>query len=555
MPRTERNSFEKTLRRLVACNPFYISSAVLVLLGIYLVSVDKHFFEDDRSQLIFNFSSLQLYEISLVVTAVLLARRKVIYDCVLLIVIENIFVFVPFILLNGAIYINTQLVWVICVIAVFTVGLRFLTLKRGCRGLLLPARLLLFGLLFLLLNIALPLIFRSYVGSEDLNAGEKQLQLYTVLACVVLPVLFLLPNFLARLKGWPERLDQQPWLPFVTLNTWAGLTGFHLLWIAYVNDIPLELRYFVPALWVLSWTMANRFHDLFREGRELLHRCLVAAPVAASLLLYNASMKQFAMPLAILNGLIYVFLVKKRRYPNQSLYLAAVSFASLIPVIPSAWGSEVLSFSHQAAVVYGLLFTVAALAVLAKHPVAGLAGACSVGLLVVRLFSTTFLDYHSGITLGITFFLLHSLRWRDEAHPGCRFMRGLAAWSWAAYSLAMAAAQAGWNSVLLNAASALVVTFFIFFCYRRAHRPGSLPILLGTVLAVFSLPLKCFLVMMQEGATGPLVMLAAFGLFSAGTWLAYRKRANAEESSSREPGLPATRSNGETEEQPGAYRS
>ncbi len=70
--------FSYWLRKFFACNPFYLVSAALLLYGLYLVSADVSFLS--LSQLIFNFGSLQIYEILLVATAIFLARRRIWYD-------------------------------------------------------------------------------------------------------------------------------------------------------------------------------------------------------------------------------------------------------------------------------------------------------------------------------------------------------------------------------------------------------------------------------------------------------------------------------------------
>ena len=140
---------ENWLRRLVVCNPLYLVSAVLVVLAIYLVTRDERFFISDAGQLLFNFSSLQVYEVALVVTAILLARRRTWYDSVLLVIIENVFVFVPFILVNAAVFMHAGLVWSTCLVALATIALRYTGLKRGHTGLRLGWRLLLLGVPFL----------------------------------------------------------------------------------------------------------------------------------------------------------------------------------------------------------------------------------------------------------------------------------------------------------------------------------------------------------------------------------------------------------------------
>src|SRR5579859_4448160 len=55
------------LKSFLACNPFYLVSAALLLYGFYLVSVDPGFLQREISQLFFNFTALQFYEILLVI--------------------------------------------------------------------------------------------------------------------------------------------------------------------------------------------------------------------------------------------------------------------------------------------------------------------------------------------------------------------------------------------------------------------------------------------------------------------------------------------------------
>src|SRR5437016_1210731 len=90
------------LKRALACNPFYLFSAALLLYGFYRISVDPDFLNREVARLVFSFTSLQFYEILLVVTAVFLARRRIWYDSTLLIILENLFLLVPFILISQA---------------------------------------------------------------------------------------------------------------------------------------------------------------------------------------------------------------------------------------------------------------------------------------------------------------------------------------------------------------------------------------------------------------------------------------------------------------------
>src|SRR5438094_9101831 len=79
-------------RRLIVCNPFYLLSVALLLFGCYRISIEPALFNHEAAHLFFNFSSLQLYELLLVVTAVFLFLKNIFYDSMLLVFLDNILV-------------------------------------------------------------------------------------------------------------------------------------------------------------------------------------------------------------------------------------------------------------------------------------------------------------------------------------------------------------------------------------------------------------------------------------------------------------------------------
>src|SRR5215204_633256 len=154
------------LRRLFLCNPFYLVSAALLLFGIYRVSVDPGFLKEELKQLSFNFVSLQTYELLLVITAVFLARRRIWYDSTLLVALENILVLVPFILISQAALIEQRAVWVLCLVAATIASARCWGLRKWIVELNLPWRALASGLLILLVNVVLPIVYRTLHESK-----------------------------------------------------------------------------------------------------------------------------------------------------------------------------------------------------------------------------------------------------------------------------------------------------------------------------------------------------------------------------------------------------
>jgi hypothetical protein len=80
------------MRRILASNPFYLASAGFVLYGINRLSSDPRLTGAETALLGFNFGALFFYELLLVITAIVLARRAIWYDALMLVGLENLFV-------------------------------------------------------------------------------------------------------------------------------------------------------------------------------------------------------------------------------------------------------------------------------------------------------------------------------------------------------------------------------------------------------------------------------------------------------------------------------
>ena len=194
------------LKKFLACNPFYLVSAALLLYGFYLVSSDANFPGREVSQLGFNFGSLQFYEVLLVATAIFLGRRRIWYDSMLLTSLENLLILVPFILISQAALINERIVWIICLAGGIAALFRFWGLKHFFKELNLPRRMLGCGLVLLLVNVALPLIYRhlheTKFGTKPTEGAAFEMDRYSWL--VLLPAMFALINLLPRVRACLE---------------------------------------------------------------------------------------------------------------------------------------------------------------------------------------------------------------------------------------------------------------------------------------------------------------------------------------------------------------
>jgi hypothetical protein len=158
------------LKRLLTGNPFYLASAGLLLYGMNKLSTDSRLVGAENSMLQFNFSALIAYEILLTVTAILLARRKIWYDSLLLFGLDNLFIIIPFSLVSRALFLSSSFATMMCLAGCLLAAAKFWAFKRYIPDLHLPRRLLVFGAVLLAANAFAPLHFKPLVG-ESLQIG------------------------------------------------------------------------------------------------------------------------------------------------------------------------------------------------------------------------------------------------------------------------------------------------------------------------------------------------------------------------------------------------
>ena len=227
-----RPSFDRGrfIRFLAASNPFYPISAAVLLYGFYRVSADPRFLPGEIAQLIFNFTSLQVYELVLVTTAIFLAGRRIWYDSTLLVGVENLLVLVPFMLISQAALIEIRWVWAMCLVAGAAVVVRSSALKRFVAELNFPTRLIQIGLVVLVVNVLLPITYRILhefkIGKLPTTGAAYLTNEFAWL--LILPVLCALANFVPARSANGNLLPQRFWIPPGLFSLWVIGTIVHL---------------------------------------------------------------------------------------------------------------------------------------------------------------------------------------------------------------------------------------------------------------------------------------------------------------------------------------
>jgi hypothetical protein len=321
--------FSYWVKKLLVCNPFYLVSAATLLYGFYLVANDANFPGKEFAQLTFNFGSLQFYEILLVATALLLARRRIFYDSNLLIFLENLLLLVPFILLSQAALLDVSTVWVVCLLTGAMALVRFGVLKYFHKELNLPGRLLAIGFVLLVINVGLPLIFRHLqeykMGIKPTEGAPYEMNRFSWL--LILPAIIALGNCLPRPAHTGDQLPQRRWLPTGLFTLWLAGSAVHLHCLSFVYSYDWEEPFLIPGLWVLAWTLYNRHGDFPRVCG--LSQALLTAPFIITLL-PGARIGHVLFPVVTgLNILLYGFLFLKNRTNKLAFHLVLLSLAAL----------------------------------------------------------------------------------------------------------------------------------------------------------------------------------------------------------------------------------
>ncbi|MGC3960419.1 MAG: hypothetical protein QM813_21575 [Verrucomicrobiota bacterium] len=273
------------LKRLLVCNPFYLASAALLLYGVYRLSIDPTLLRTEMRQLIFNFSALHGYEVLLVVTAAVLAKRRIWYDASLLVALENMLWVVPFILASQAALLSPGLAFYFCLLTFFLAAGRVGWLRTRAEEILPSFRGLWCAMPLLLVNAAWPVIYRHFgetkVGTQTTTGAAYEFN--------ELSWFWLLPTLTALLFGLPQPAAAGPktvmrrWFPLLLFGFWLTGTVVHLYSLGYVYDFKLRREQVAPALWVLAWALQFRLGDFLPVQGRAAKRALLVLPLLATL--------------------------------------------------------------------------------------------------------------------------------------------------------------------------------------------------------------------------------------------------------------------------------
>ncbi len=502
------------LRRLLVCNPFFLCSAALLLFGINRLSVDPEFLGNEVENLLFNFSALQFYEVLVVVTALVLARRRVWYDSALLVVLENGLALVPFMLISQATLIDGRLAGGLTLAGGAVAAGRFLSVRRWYPQFNLPWRALLLGGAILAANMALPRIFRPMMEVDVENwRGPNLVAWY-----LVLPLLAAGANLLPRPWRYGGLNPERHWLPLFIYGLWIAGTAVHVWCVAYICRLPFEMHLLGPLALVAAWTVWSRLSDCVPNPSASWER-------AALLLTFCAPLLSFAQPwlfvtLAELNLLAYIVLclLGCENVAKWAKHLALASLPLILAGMPLEWGNVWLpDFSRGQYITLAGIGLCVLLALQSRRLELGLLGAVAVAVAAGGLAREWSL--HAAVQAGLVFLMLHSLSWLEEDYPNGNVFRRLAALLWVIDAWAWTRAE-DWLVGGFVAGGALLVLGAWCFVRLLHERRGLGIVALAAALVMASGPANWFL---HNSAEGVIALAGSLVLFAAGIVVAWRR--------------------------------
>ena len=516
------------LRKFFACNPFYLVSAALLIYGCYRVSIDGTFADRDTARMLFNFSSVQVYELLLVGVAIFLARRYLWYDSMVLVGLENMLVFVPFLLVSLAALTGPRITVTVCAIAVILAVLRFGGLKRYFGELNLPGSLLGVGFILLALNVALPLTYRHYINLKigvHLDAGPD----YIMNECMwllVLPAALALVNFLPSAQaGGDSRaraLPQRPWLPMGMFALWITVTGLHLWALDYVYGYYLRPDLFAPAGWVLAWTVFLRVP----AKPAALKYALMFPAVMAPFLADTPGKENTYLALMALNVVAFGvmrFLRGSSPFARRLAgHLAYASAVMLVAGLPENWIGVVMHGATEAGIVAAgigayVIFWTAWL----RDPKLAVLGAVLFGIAIAVVFGQHPNMANWALQGGFVFLLVHSLRWNDAEHKGAGASRNFIGIIWAIQSFVWMNCEGSrfWMPFIPGA---LVLALYCILLLRR--QTWLLVIPASALAVVLSGPCCLGIDRLSAMPAGLLAVIASFLFLGLGTVAALTRK-------------------------------
>jgi|SRR6185503_8521294 len=302
----------------------------------------------------------------------------------------------------------------------------------------------------------------------------------------------------ASLRNWGRRLMAGNPCYLFLLGLWVTGSAAHLYCVGYVSDLAFHPWMLTPLTLVLAWTAWHRLPDLRPQpvaSRWPLRQALLVFAVLTPLLAVSAPTSRLFFALTILNTALFGWVGIADPRNKLAGQLALASGVALLAGLPIEWGSWLApGFTRVRAIAISLGGYVALQALRSRHPAWGLCGS-----LAAALGPAIFFRGFSGplaLQLGLSFLVLHSLRWDERISKGVVGLRIGTAVSWMTHSFVWTRVDEG-TVVLVISSAAVLVLFLYGLLGVVTGQWGARVVPAGAALSFLAAPANSFFDLMR----------------------------------------------------------
>jgi len=323
-----------------------------------------------------------------------------------------------------------------------------------------------------------------------------------------------------RWWGWGRRLLAGN----LVLGLWVTGSAAHLYCVGYVSDLAFHPWMLTPLTLVLAWTAWRRLPDLRPQPvalRSSLRQALLVFAALTPLLAATAPTSSLFFALTILNTALFGWVSFADPRNKLAGQFALASGVALLAGLPIEWGSWLApEFTRVRAIELCLGGYVVLQALRSRHPAWGLCGAMAAALAPAVL-ATSF-NGSLALHLGLSFLVLHSLRWDERISKGVVGLRIGTAVSWMTHAFVWTRVDGGTVVLVISSAAVLILLTYALLGVVTGQW-GARVVPAGAALSFLAAPANSFFDLMRTSPAGLLAVLGSFALFGLGTFAALTK--------------------------------
>jgi hypothetical protein len=502
----------RIIAAITVCNPLLLLSPLCLLYGIYRAVVAPNLFPTDTGNTVFNFLALATYVLMVCVTSTLLARKRIVPDTVMLLLVNALLFVAPFILIAHGVFLEGHVAIALGALGIAMAKGQLEIFRRRLPDSFVTPQLMIGAALILATNFAAPLVFRHGLENAT-NDNEVWGRTSAYAWHLILPLLVAWLNVIP-LRRNSDQVWSRPWFAPLLYLLWLAGTSIQLWTVAYVDDRHLYPYQFAVAVWVLTWTAFNRGRIFEAVWATRLEKF---GPVLAILIPGIAALNGLDLQIASALYLLNLPLLVLARTKVPAIAFAGVSLVGMLCCMPLNWITELSPLLNRGEFIALVLGAVTLGGVgMIRDARAGFLAALGVGLFA----HACDLSITLALNAAILFLYIHQLRWKTISRDE-HVLLALAGFIWIAHTIGLE--LRGSTDIRV---ACLVATIVVTICLRNAALglPTSLAPAICSIIVLCVHPLHWSTNTVTTAPSGALAIFIGFALLAIGAWDSARRK-------------------------------